>query len=519
MKKKYDILISVDSVCDLPRELYLNLPLVIVPYVVITKYGRFKDNIEIDSRGILTSMEDPKYEVEATSPLAHEYRQYFNEFSAMAEHVIHLNMGTHVGTGYTCALEAAKVFDNVTIYDTGQISSGIGLIALKAATMARNKESLEDICNAIEELIKLTSSSFIVRDLEHMVRGHRVSARAKKICERLLLRPKLVMKDRAIKVGAVYYGKWAHVVDKYVKGCLKNPASIDKEVLFITHSGMTASELEYIKAMAERLVKFERIFIVNAGSAISCNCGIGTFGLLFAKNNDYPIAFDVEDYSAADVGDEEILNEVNSIMAKENRLYGDAGLEESDDYTSSDLMDDDYYEDEIVDEVETDDDKAVSDNKASLEVKKESKAEADADSQRSDDSENADEASDSADSSEGLGTIDKLKNIEGLETDVGLKYCMGNEEFYIMVVKEYIKKDKSETLDECLKSEDVENYRVAVHALKSTSLNIGAKELSEEAKALEMACKEGDFDTVKNGHEALMSNYRAMYESLTKAVN
>ncbi len=50
-------------------------------------------------------------------------------------------------------------------------------------------------------------------------------------------------------------------------------------------------------------------------------------------------------------------------------------------------------------------------------------------------------------------------------------------------------------------------YTTIVHALKSTSLTIGAVNLSEEAKALEMAAKEGDVDYIRLHHKGVLEEY------------
>lgn len=65
-------------------------------------------------------------------------------------------------------------------------------------------------------------------------------------------------------------------------------------------------------------------------------------------------------------------------------------------------------------------------------------------------------------------------------------------------------------------SSEWNNYRVYVHALKSTSLTIGADELSEHAKALELAVKEGNDSFVKEHHEAFMQEYDKLLEQLFK---
>ena len=97
----------------------------------------------------------------------------------------------------------------------------------------------------------------------------------------------------------------------------------------------------------------------------------------------------------------------------------------------------------------------------------------------------------------------------------GLANCMDSKEFYIEMVKEFLAGDKSGELEAAFNEEDWRDYRVTVHALKSTSLVIGAVEFSERAKSQEFAARDGKVDEVKANHGALMSEYRKLREELT----
>jgi response regulator RpfG family c-di-GMP phosphodiesterase len=97
-----------------------------------------------------------------------------------------------------------------------------------------------------------------------------------------------------------------------------------------------------------------------------------------------------------------------------------------------------------------------------------------------------------------------------LDTATGLAYCMNDQNFYREMLVEYVNGDKTAELVEYFDKEDFEYYRITVHAVKSTSLTIGATKVSEDAKALEMACKEGNLDFVKQNHEAFLQEYKAL---------
>ena len=101
-----------------------------------------------------------------------------------------------------------------------------------------------------------------------------------------------------------------------------------------------------------------------------------------------------------------------------------------------------------------------------------------------------------------------------LDEATGLAYCMNDQKFYKEMLGEYVSADKTEELMEAFSKEDFEYYRITVHAVKSTSLTIGAIKVSEDAKALEMACKGGDFDFVKKNHEAFIQKYTALIRLL-----
>ena len=101
-----------------------------------------------------------------------------------------------------------------------------------------------------------------------------------------------------------------------------------------------------------------------------------------------------------------------------------------------------------------------------------------------------------------------------LDTATGLAYCMNDEKFYREMQEEYVKGDKTKELAEFFEKEDFENYRIVVHALKSSSLTIGATKVSEAAKALEMACKESNLGFVRQNHAAFVEKYTTLLAAL-----
>ncbi len=95
-----------------------------------------------------------------------------------------------------------------------------------------------------------------------------------------------------------------------------------------------------------------------------------------------------------------------------------------------------------------------------------------------------------------------------LDLALGLSYCADSREFYLDMLSDYSSEPMDAELDGYIAAEDWENYHIQVHALKSTSKSIGATDLSEQARELEMAAKAGDAAYLKEHHAGCMEAYR-----------
>jgi CheY-like chemotaxis protein/HPt (histidine-containing phosphotransfer) domain-containing protein len=109
----------------------------------------------------------------------------------------------------------------------------------------------------------------------------------------------------------------------------------------------------------------------------------------------------------------------------------------------------------------------------------------------------------------------------GVDTAAGLANCQGNPELYGELLLEFERdmKGKSANLQRCFEAQDWRNYRIFVHALKSSARLIGAGKLSGMAEKLEKAAKEEDAAAIRAGHSALMAEYEKTVEAIgTQAV-
>ena len=97
------------------------------------------------------------------------------------------------------------------------------------------------------------------------------------------------------------------------------------------------------------------------------------------------------------------------------------------------------------------------------------------------------------------------------DRNAGLQYCRGDEMFYRELLVQFHSESvkKRQMIEADYEQKNMEDYRIRVHALKSTAKMIGAENLSDLAKDLEMAAKEKDWDFIEKNHKEVLDQYAA----------
>lgn len=110
-----------------------------------------------------------------------------------------------------------------------------------------------------------------------------------------------------------------------------------------------------------------------------------------------------------------------------------------------------------------------------------------------------------------------LKSV-GVNVKIGLDYCCGDEDFYMEMLQMFQSQsaDKKAEIIALYEAADWANYAVKVHALKSTSLTIGAERLSAYAKLLEHAGKKEDVKYIRKNHLEFLRMYDEVCEGIAK---
>lgn len=171
--------------------------------------------------------------------------------------------------------------DKVTVIDSANLSTGVGLMVIEAAIMASEGKSSSDIKAVIEILKPKVRASFVVDTLTYLYRGGRCSATAAMAGSVLKLHPKIVVENGAMDATKKYRGKLAAVIMSYVKDMEDELKNARNDRVFITHSGCDREIVEGVKEYLRELGIFNEILETRAGGVVSSHCGPGTLWVLF----------------------------------------------------------------------------------------------------------------------------------------------------------------------------------------------------------------------------------------------
>lgn len=281
------IAITTECVCDLPIQLMKEMDIGCIYFDILTDKGIFQDTTEISERNVLEYMENGEKKAKSDEPLVVDYMNLFKAKLQEYDEVIHICISEKVSRAITHAtmakLELGEAGDRIFLIDSMQLSSGMGLMALKAAQMRDEGKCAEEIVAAMYDLRKRVSTTFITKNADYLFFNMRVSKLVMKMCQRLNLHPVLRMKDGTLQLKNIMVGNYEKACNKYVSIELAHPVNIEENMAFITHAGCNNNRLEMIKERVNNLKKFEKLWCQPASATITCNCGPDTFGVIFLQ--------------------------------------------------------------------------------------------------------------------------------------------------------------------------------------------------------------------------------------------
>lgn len=276
-----------DSTCDLSRELLDRYDVGILPLHILLGEQDYLDGEGITPEQIYQWSDANKTTPKTAAPSLESVMEAFEPYVKGGTPIVCFSIASGMSTSGNVMCLAAETMgaqELVTVIDSANLSTGVGLLVIEAAIMAKEGKTPAEIAARMEEIKPLVRASFVVDTLTYLHRGGRCSGVAALLGSTLKLHPRIAVIDGAMQPGKKYRGKIGHVILSYVHDMEEALRTARPERVFITHSGCDDADVEAVKTYLRSLGHFEEIWVTRAGGVISSHCGPGTLGVLFIAN-------------------------------------------------------------------------------------------------------------------------------------------------------------------------------------------------------------------------------------------
>ena len=275
-----------DSTCDLSAELLKKYDIGIVPLTVILGEKSGHDGEEITPADIYKYVDDSGELPKTSAASIWEYENAFKFWHEQGYDIVHFCLSSHFSSTLQNARIAAEDVGGVYVVDSMNLSTGQGLVVLRAAELAREGKTAVEIAKECEDMLPRVEASFVINSIDYLRKGGRCSALAALGANVFQIKPCINVIDGAMTTGKKYRGTIKKVMQEYSKDSLSERDDIEMHRIFITH---TKCEVEEVEAVKELVLQYcpdvEEILETTAGATITTHCGPETLGVLFVRKS------------------------------------------------------------------------------------------------------------------------------------------------------------------------------------------------------------------------------------------
>lgn len=278
------IKIFADSTSDLPKSIIEQYDIGIVPLYVVFDGESLRDGVDITPAELYARVEASGKLPKTAAPSPADFKGYFAPFIDNGDTIVYISLSSELSSTYQNALIAADEFPEgrVVCIDSLNLSSGIGLLLLKAAKAAENGASVEEIVKLVEATRPQVECEFVIDTLEYLYKGGRCSGMQNLIGSLLKIRPVIKVTDGKMTPAYKVRGKKEKAIEQMLSNAISKKELMDLDVIIVVHS-FTEDEAIMMQQYLQENTRAKKVILSTAGCVISSHCGPQTIGLMYTK--------------------------------------------------------------------------------------------------------------------------------------------------------------------------------------------------------------------------------------------
>ncbi|MBP1889310.1 DegV family protein with EDD domain [Clostridium moniliforme] len=196
------IKIITDSTVDLPKELLKELNVDVLPVLINFGEKSYLDGIEITLDEVFKRIDSGDVFPTTAQITPNRFVEAFKKYIDEGYKVLAVMMSSGMSGTYQSACIAKQMLetDDVYVVDSQTITSGLGLLVIKAAQLIDKGLPIEEIVKELEEIKPYINSSLSFDSLDNLVKGGRLPKAVSVVTGMLGIKLILEVKDGVMSV-------------------------------------------------------------------------------------------------------------------------------------------------------------------------------------------------------------------------------------------------------------------------------------------------------------------------------
>ena len=278
--------IVTHSGCDLPFETARELGVIMLPDLVVFGNEQYRNNLDIFPEAFYARIEQGEVFPTSAHPSLAEFMDGFRAAEDCEEILCIVMSSQMTGTINTAGIAAQMLEEEgfaprIHVYDSQQVSWGLGLAVMDAAKMARDGANAAQIIAHLDEIVPRIGVYFVMQSLKYAHKGGRIGAIKAVTADALGVKPLLRFRDGTVSditLNRRFSDGVQAIFRKY-----KAFSGDDPEVVVFHACNGTAAQT--LKTMIEEYNPRARVRIHWVGPVVGTYTGVGCVGISFKEKN------------------------------------------------------------------------------------------------------------------------------------------------------------------------------------------------------------------------------------------
>src|SRR4030042_2439413 len=270
------IVIVTDSTADIPKDLIEKFKIKVVPlYLNFEDRSYLEDGIDITSKQFYEKLKEVKKQPTTSQPTPQDFIKAYNELLKENEAIISIHISQKMSGTFSSAEIARKELTgkDIEVIDSELVHMPLGILVIKAAELALDGKSKEEILKPINDLKQKISILFIPNTLKYLIMNGRIGRAKGLIASVLEINPILTL-----HMGEVSQFKTTRRLSQAKNELINSMKSMVKDTnkltVIVSDSNATAEGDEMARRIKETFTP-KQIMRAEIGPVVGNNLGPG----------------------------------------------------------------------------------------------------------------------------------------------------------------------------------------------------------------------------------------------------